>query len=589
MAGRQYGAHWTKMRNQRIRQAADHQEPCCRCGQPIDYQLPGNTRWGPTLDHLDPLAHGGDMHPDPDRLAPAHLHCNSRHGGRIGNTSSKRKPAVKNSTGNRNADNGNSGKPILLRQAPEPLARPFLFLSEKANISTPFTVGIRFKGNADGVPLIFPAPHPEAVESLGDHAAAWIEARMAADRRIRAESLRWWQWLVLQRLLERRADGSWCWPVTFVSVSRQQGKSELLCELASWRCAHPDLFGGRPQDVGHSASTVVLSRLVQSSRWFWARQEGLTVARQLGDSQVVWPDGSTWRTMAPQNMYGRSLDLVLADESWSWDATDFWQSTFPTLVERPSSQAVMWSAAHDEPRSLVATLMRNESVGVMLWGAAAGSDVKDPEVWRAASAFWSESRGLAMRTASGESSFGSQWLNMWPEEMRRGAWGSELVALLPPESDVPWSGPLVMAVESDLDGGSWGAAVSDGVHVLCVSVRRRGEAFDWLAGFDGVSVLVCHDAVVRLVPQVFPVPVEKMTSSSARSATSLFKERVRAGGLSWRGVLSEQLARAEVSGGSGMEHVDAARSGGSVSALKAAMWALWRASFDDGNQEFFSA
>ena len=61
MAGRQYGATWTKMRNQRIRQAADHNEPCCRCGQPIDYQLPGNTRWGPTLDHLDPLAHGGDL------------------------------------------------------------------------------------------------------------------------------------------------------------------------------------------------------------------------------------------------------------------------------------------------------------------------------------------------------------------------------------------------------------------------------------------------------------------------------------------------------------------------------------------------
>ena len=81
MAGRQYGATWTKMRNQRIRQAADHNEPCCRCGQPIDYQLPGNTRWGPTLDHLDPLhtTAGAGLY-NIDRARPAHLRCNIRRG-----------------------------------------------------------------------------------------------------------------------------------------------------------------------------------------------------------------------------------------------------------------------------------------------------------------------------------------------------------------------------------------------------------------------------------------------------------------------------------------------------------------------------
>lgn len=63
----------------------------------------------------------------------------------------------------------------------------------------------------------------------------------------------------------------------------------------------------------------------------------------------------------------------------------------------------------------------------------------------------------------------------------------------------------------------------------------------------------------------------------ARSATSLFKDAIRSSTLSWDGGFAEQLQVADVSGGHGMEHIDAARSKASVSALKAASWALWKA------------
>ena len=90
-----YTKAWTKLRNQRIKQAAHNQEPCCRCHRPIDYQLPGNHRDGPTLDHLHPLAHGGELLAEIELLAPAHMRCNSRHGARMGNRMRAGKAAAK--------------------------------------------------------------------------------------------------------------------------------------------------------------------------------------------------------------------------------------------------------------------------------------------------------------------------------------------------------------------------------------------------------------------------------------------------------------------------------------------------------------
>ena len=591
-----YGPAWPRLRKQRMDAARATDEPCCRCGRPIDYQLKGNTPWGPTVDHLDPLSLGGDINPDMNRLAPAHLRCNSRHGGRIKSNLIRKKNAtdpIPETKGNprRKSAKGNSergGNAILSAGLPSPsLASSESLYPTKVtvdngsglhDIRTPWTGYVRDPGDLDGLPRLFPAPHPDAAGSYGDHATEWIEARMREDGSVRAAGLRWFQWLILQRLLEHRADGSWCWPVSFVSVSRQQGKSELLCEIAAWRCAHPDLFGGWPQEVGHSASTVVVSRQVQSSRWPWAAGKDLEVHRQLGDSQIRWPDRSTWRTMAPENMYGRSMDLILADEAWHWEATAFWQATFPTMVERPQSQSVMWSAAHDTPKSLVSTLIGNPDVGVMMWGAAPGADMSDPAVWRASSAFWSQAREAAMRIASTQASFSTQWLNVWPSQLRGIVWGSALARLLPPGADKPWTGPVSLALESDIDGTAWGAAASDGVHVVCVSTERKGEALKWLQGHaPGATAVMCHDAVARLMPPDFPVPVEKMSTAAARSATSLFKDAVGSGQLSWDRVLPQQLEVAEVSGGSGMEYIDAGRSKGSVSALKAATWALWRA------------
>lgn len=313
------------------------------------------------------------------------------------------------------------------------------------------------------MPWRFPAPHPDAVDSLGDRAVAWIEQRLADDDGTPATALRWWQWIVLQRLLEVDADGRWCWPVAFVSVARQIGKTELLMELAAWRCANPDLFGGRPQDVGHSSNNVTLSRRVQSSRWSWATDLGYRISRLTGDTQIEWPDGSVWRTLSSEAFYGRSLDLLLIDEVWSWSDQDFWAAVWPTSAARPKAQAVLFSTAHNDVKTLVPTILANDEVATMIWQAPPDADISDPEVWRAASAYWDKQRESVMRLSQDQSSFATQFLNQWPAAATATRWMPEdrWAACRQRGLEVP-AQPQIAAVD-DRPGGL-GAAVAYAWH-----------------------------------------------------------------------------------------------------------------------------
>jgi hypothetical protein len=438
---------------------------------------------------------------------------------------------------------------------------------------------LRNPGKFDGSPLRFPDPHAEAVDSLGDHAVEFIERRMSLDPQTRGDSLRWWQWLVLQRVLERKADGSWCWPVAFVSVARQQGKSELLCEIAAWRCAHPEMFGGRAQEVGHSASTVVISRKIQSSRWSWAGRHNLQVTRQLGDTQVVWLDGSTWRTMAPENMYGRSLDLILADEAWSWDATNFWQATFPTMAERPQAQAILWSAAHDTPKSLIATLFKNPRIGLMVWGATMDANPHDPEVWRQASAYWLPSRAEAMELAHDQPSFATQWLNVWPDDGAATWLPASLLAMCARDTIYDPGEPVAASLECDVTGRNWSAAWADSTGQIQVHPPGRLDACcDWLRTVQP-PILLAHPSVIARLPEGI-APTRALTPREQQASISEFAERVRSETIRWDhgAAVAEQVAAALLIQADGGPKLIASRSKGDVSLVKVLAAVAWHTS-----------
>lgn len=81
MSKTNHGNHaYRQLAKRRLAQAKANGEPCWICGRPIDYDLPPRTRWSPVADHLDPPSLGHPLAPTLNRLAPAHMACNSSRG-----------------------------------------------------------------------------------------------------------------------------------------------------------------------------------------------------------------------------------------------------------------------------------------------------------------------------------------------------------------------------------------------------------------------------------------------------------------------------------------------------------------------------
>lgn len=59
----------------------NHYDHCCICGEPVNKKLAGTHPLGPTLEHVIPLARGGQHHPNNWGLA--HRRCNTEKGDRL--------------------------------------------------------------------------------------------------------------------------------------------------------------------------------------------------------------------------------------------------------------------------------------------------------------------------------------------------------------------------------------------------------------------------------------------------------------------------------------------------------------------------
>jgi 5-methylcytosine-specific restriction endonuclease McrA len=79
------GRPWRRIRAQILTDS----QTCWLCGHPIDLTLPATDPMSATVDHVLPLAAGGDPL-DPHNLRPAHRVCNGRKGKKIRNTKSSR-------------------------------------------------------------------------------------------------------------------------------------------------------------------------------------------------------------------------------------------------------------------------------------------------------------------------------------------------------------------------------------------------------------------------------------------------------------------------------------------------------------------
>lgn len=250
--------------------------------------------------------------------------------------------------------------------------------------------------------------------------------------------LRWWQRLVLARVLEVDADESLVWLSVLLSTPRQVGKSWLLRALAMWRIHQRGRFG-EEQTVMHISRGLSASREVQRAARVWARTrkaDGYGAREQNGAQEVSCPDGSRWLIRDQDGVYSYSASLALVDEAWGVDPAHIDEGLEPTLPERAGPQLVLVSTAHRRCTPLMvrrraAALERMSAPGnglIVEWSAPAGAEL-DMAAARAASPFWSPGRetlaaaALERALAGGgdpaggddpADAFDTQHLNRWP-------------------------------------------------------------------------------------------------------------------------------------------------------------------------------
>ena len=216
-------------------------------------------------------------------------------------------------------------------------------------------------------PRLMTAPHPRAVGTHGPQFVKWAQAWTG-------KRLRWFQVLIAYRMLEHDKAGHLVWEQIIVSMARQVGKSYLLRLLALWRMHHSHLFGGEPQLVLHTASSLSIAREVIAPVQRWAQtQPGYKCRFTNGELEICrLADGARWIVRASRSLVGYSAALAICDEAFDVAEVVVTEGLEPTTAAIDDSQLLLVSTAHSHPKDLIPNRphVRPGVVG----GAGGGSD-----------------------------------------------------------------------------------------------------------------------------------------------------------------------------------------------------------------------
>jgi hypothetical protein len=80
---------WQKIRRRVVAAARARDDPCAKCGLPINYSASGRTPTGPSVDHAYPLVTHPGLALDESLLQVVHTTCNASAGGRLGRARQK--------------------------------------------------------------------------------------------------------------------------------------------------------------------------------------------------------------------------------------------------------------------------------------------------------------------------------------------------------------------------------------------------------------------------------------------------------------------------------------------------------------------
>lgn len=448
-------------------------------------------------------------------------------------------------------------------------------------------------------PLYMSPPAPDAVGSYGAQAIRWIELTQT-DKSGRPLTLRWWQALAITRQLEHREDGSLCYRTVVESCPRRAGKSVRMRTLAVWRMNNPHLFG-EIQTIVHTGSDIAVCEEIQRDAWRWCEDVmAWKVTRANGRRAIETPDGDRWVVKA-QEAAGYSFDVTLGivDEAWNVKPETVDEGLEPASLERLSAQIYITSTAHRRATSLMRTqlqtalTMDDPTTLLMLWAAKQGADPGDPEVWRAASPYWSEDRRSMIdkkysKVLAGEldpqaddpdpmAGFTAQYLNIWQLNVALRQKGLPLIekeAWLSRTVEPPAAVPQSAAIESWFaEGVSLALAWKEGSRAI-VSVKDYADLEEAAAalkdsGFRGTATVGASLVEDPALQGIRCTKGQGLVSASVREFQRLLSED----GVWHDGgdeLTSQVLKARTVNGPDGPRMVSTGR----ADAIKAALWAV---------------
>jgi hypothetical protein len=318
-----------------------------------------------------------------------------------------------------------------------------------------------------------------------------------------------WQRQAADVGLEVDDQGRFCFQLVVITTPRQSGKTTLEGAVLEQRGA--TLPRARCWFTAQSGKDAV--------DWFLNEHEPLLAAgfrggyklrRAQGSEFVRWHhSGGLVRPFppTPDTLHGKTADLVIVDEPWSFDlvrGTQLDQALVPTMATKPNAQVWKFSTAGDasstwwlgtvEAGRTAARAGRTSGICYFEWSCPDGLDPCDPVSWPLYHPAYGRTIGPEAMTAAldmlGVDGFTRAYGNRWVSTLERviplGAWR----AARDDDQALPERGRVALGfdVAVDRSDGAIVAAWRDEGGVAHVEVADQRPGVGWLPGRLGELV-----------------------------------------------------------------------------------------------------
>jgi len=200
-----------------------------------------------------------------------------------------------------------------------------------------------------------------------------------------------WQELMMYDIMALDDEGHWLHMKFGWSVSRRNGKSEILGIRAEYGVTHGEriLYTAHRTTTSHNAWEKIIERLTKAG---YVEGEDFKTTKQFGLEHIEWLDGSggviNFRTRSSKGGLGEGYDLLIIDEAQEY-TSDQESALKYVVTDSKNPQTLMCGTPPTAVSSGTVFLTyrrdtltgKNENAGWAEWSVPVLSDAHDPELW----------------------------------------------------------------------------------------------------------------------------------------------------------------------------------------------------------------